>query len=70
MCDSFIDDNDDLAVATCHMPLGTWAACHFLLSTFHLAAQRRSKTLRRTVCRVSCMQNSLNLFVAARDRFA
>lgn len=65
MCDSFIDDNDDLAVATCHMPLGTWAACHFLLSTW-----QRSMMLRRTVCRVSCMQNSLNLFVAARDRFA
>lgn len=64
MCDSFIDDNDDLAVATCHLPRATF---YFPLGRQrqHVKTDWGHLSPRRVSC-VSCMQNSLNLFVAAK----
>lgn len=64
MCDSFIDDNDDLAVATCHLPRATF---YFPLGRQrqHVKTDWGHLSPRRVSC-VSCMQNSLNLFVVAK----
>lgn len=73
MCDSFIDDNDDLAVATCYLPRATFY--------FPLGRQRQHVktddwghplplTAPCVVCQLHAKLIKLICCCQARDRFA